>query len=110
MAVLFFLTLKKKITHLPLEWMWVLFIYLAFSTIVHPWYSTPVVFLSILAGFRFGMVWSIVIALSYAAYQNIPYTENYWLEAVEYMVLAGALIWEFFRFREKNNDSVKRAV
>ena len=84
MVILFFFNLKRKLPHLPVEWTWVIFIYLAFSTIVHPWYSTPVIFLSVLAGYRFAVVWSLLIVLSYAAYEQIPYAENYWLEAVEY--------------------------
>ncbi|MFZ5971106.1 MAG: glycosyltransferase 87 family protein [Bacteroidota bacterium] len=68
--------------------------YLLFSTTVHPWYVVPVVALHCLGTFRFGMVWSALIFLTYAGYRATGYHENLWIVAVEYLVVMGFLIWE----------------
>jgi alpha-1,6-mannosyltransferase len=70
-------------------------IYYLLATTVHPWYITTMVMLSCLTGYRYPVAWSAVIILSYAAYQAMPYTENYWLIAVEYAALAGWMVYEF---------------
>lgn len=73
---------------------WLLAIYLAFSAVVHPWYLTPLVALTAFIRFRFALVWSALIPLSYYAYSKTPYNENLWLTGIEYTILFGFLIWE----------------
>ena len=80
---------------------WLLTIYLAFSAVVHPWYLTPLVALSAFIRFRFALIWSALIPLSYYTYSKIPYNENLWLTGIEYTILIGFLIWE------KNNPESK---
>lgn len=73
---------------------WLLTIYLAFSAVIHPWYLTPLVALSAFSRFRFALVWSAMIPLSYYTYSAIPYSENYWFTGNEYLLVIGFLIWE----------------
>jgi len=73
---------------------WLLAIYLTFSAVVHPWYLTPLVAFSAFIRFRFALVWSALIPLSYYTYSNTPYTENYWITGIEYLIVYGFLIWE----------------
>lgn len=73
---------------------WLLTIYLAFSAVIHPWYLTPLVALSAFSRFRFALVWSAMIPLSYYTYSAIPYSENYWFTGIEYLLVIGFLIWE----------------
>ncbi|MHB8085369.1 MAG: glycosyltransferase 87 family protein, partial [Dehalococcoidia bacterium] len=68
--------------------------YLLCATIVHPWYLTPLVAFSVFTRYRYAVVWSGLIVLSYSAYQAIPYSENLWLVALEYAGLAGWMAWE----------------
>ena len=70
--------------------------YLLCATIVHPWYLTPLVALSVFTRYRYAFVWSGLIVLSYSAYQAIPYSENLWLIGLEYSGLAACMVWEFF--------------
>jgi len=73
---------------------WLLMIYLAFSAVIHPWYVTPLVALSALIRFRFALIWSALIPLSYSTYSYTPYNENYWITGIAYLIVYGFLIWE----------------
>ncbi len=68
--------------------------YLLLSTTVHPWYISTLVLLSIFTKYRFPIVWSFVIILSYLAYSNASNTENLWIIGLEYFVIFGFIIWE----------------
>ena len=67
--------------------LWILALYFALATTVHPWYITTLVGASVFSRFRFPLVWSTMVLLSYATYQTIPYHENLWFTAVEYSVV-----------------------
>lgn len=73
---------------------WALIIYLGFAAIIHPWYLTPLVALSVFIRFRFILVWSALIPLSYISYKTLPYSENYWITGLEYLIVMGYLLWE----------------
>lgn len=62
-------------------------IYLFFSPIVHPWYLTVLIGLSVFSHYQFATVWSGMIFLSYAAYGNELFQENYYVLGVEYAVV-----------------------
>ena len=73
---------------------WALIIYLGFAAIIHPWYLTPLIALSIFVKFRFILVWSALIPLSYINYKTLPYSENYWITGLEYVIVMGYFFWE----------------
>ena len=62
-------------------------VYLFFSPIVHPWYLAMLVALSVLTKYRFALVWSGMIVLSYWAYGNKNFHENQFLIFLEYFVV-----------------------
>lgn len=69
-------------------------LYFLCATTVHPWYvATPLV-LSVFTRYRFALVWSFVVFLSYSAYKIDRVDENLWLVAAEYLVVIGFFIWE----------------
>jgi alpha-1,6-mannosyltransferase len=78
----------------------ILFIYLVFSTTVHPWYVAPLV---ALGSFRFPLVWTAVLPLTYVSYSTNPYKENLYLVAIEYIVLLF-----FFIVEIKKGDFFKK--
>ncbi|MEP7128256.1 MAG: hypothetical protein ABI729_05285 [Chitinophagales bacterium] len=80
---------------------WSLTIYLLLATTVHPWYIVTLVMCSVITGYKYPLVWSLFIALSYATYQTIPYQENLALVAIEYTAVIGVLIFELKMFRKK---------
>jgi len=72
-------------------------IFLFLSTTVHPWYLTTLLFLSVFTNYKFPLVWSAVIILSYLAYTTTNETgshENLWLIGLEYSLVFGFIIWE----------------
>ena len=84
------LDFKSLLMHMLLA----LSIYLLFSTTVHPWYLAIPLALSIFTEFRYMIVWSAVVMLSYYAYSNPEYQENYWLIAFEYIAVLCVMILE----------------
>jgi hypothetical protein len=79
--------------------------YFLLATTVHPWYITSLALMSVFTSYRYPIVWSVVIILSYAAYRTVPYSENLWLIAVEYMVVLSYMGYELFRNISSRNMS-----
>jgi len=65
----------------------ILFIYYLLSLIVHPWYISLLVLISVFTENRFAILWSILIFASYFAYNSIPFKESMWVNAIEYLVV-----------------------
>ncbi len=76
-------------------------IYYALASIVHPWYIALPLFFSVFTRYRFPLVWTFVVFLSYAAYQNEIYRENLYFVALEYTIVFAVLFYELFY--AKNN-------
>ena len=68
--------------------------YYLLATIVHPWYLAPLVALSCFTPYRYPIVWSGLVMVSYATYQTSAYTENLMLVGLEYCVVLGVILWE----------------
>ena len=62
-----------------------IYFYLAFATIVHPWYVTLPVMLCLFTRFRFPILWSGLIFLTYINYSYDEYFENLWMVGIEYV-------------------------
>ncbi len=77
--------------------LWLYVIYLFLSTTVHPWYLSLPIFLTLFTRFRFPLLWSLLIVLSYSHYQHGAYQEHYGLIALEYIIVFGAFLWEWLR-------------
>ncbi|MCK0188863.1 polyprenol phosphomannose-dependent alpha 1,6 mannosyltransferase MptB [Arenibacter sp. F20364] len=92
---------NKKISSVLTSMLWVLTLYYFLSATVHPWYIIFLVLLSLFTEFRFPMVWSLSIILSYWAYSNEGFTENYWLLFVEYITVYGFMTYEIVRLHNK---------
>jgi len=71
-------------------------VYLLFTTTVHPWYlSLPIVFCC-LTSYRFPMIWSGLICLTYLNYSGPEYHEHLWVVTIEYGMLFGMLVYEYY--------------
>jgi hypothetical protein len=73
---------------------WILLIYLGFAAVIHPWYLTPLVALSVFIRYRFILLWSALVPLSYLTYRTVPYSENLWIIALEYCIVLVYLFYE----------------
>ncbi|GGW92158.1 glycosyltransferase 87 family protein [Salegentibacter mishustinae] len=71
--------------------------YFLLATTVHPWYIATPLLLSVFARFRFALVWSFLVMLSYSAYTKNGFQENYWLIAIEYVLVIGIFLIEIFK-------------
>lgn len=75
----------------------ILGIYFFLSTTIHPWYVVTLVALSIFTCYRFALIWSAMIILSYFAYSQNPFHETTLLLIIEYGVVFVFFFIEIFR-------------
>ncbi len=83
-------TLQASITSMVLA----LTLYYFMSSTVHPWYVVFLLGISIFTNYRFPLVWSFAVILSYYAYSNPDYKESLPLLAIEYILVMGYFIYE----------------
>jgi hypothetical protein len=70
-------------------------IYLLSATTVHPWYLCLPVAFCVFTRFRYPILWSGLIFLTYINYSYDPYWENLWVVGIEYAVLGCFMVWEW---------------
>jgi hypothetical protein len=82
--------------------LFVLTFYYFTATTVHPWYIATLLILAIFTRYKFPLIWTAVIVLSYLAYANTDNKENLWLIGLEYVLVYGVFIYEvFFKGKKK---------
>ena len=74
--------------------LWCMLAYLISATILHPWYIITLLAISLLTRYRFPLVWTAVIFLSYAGYTANGFEENLFLVVVEYAAVIAYLLYE----------------
>lgn len=79
--------------------LFILFVYLLCSTTVHPWYIIILFGVSLFSNYRFPLVWTITVGLSYQAYASFPVNENLVLVAIEFSIVVGVFLWEYINKR-----------
>lgn len=80
--------------------------YLFLATTVHPWYLTIPILLSVFIQWRFALLWSFLIMLSYINYSYPMYYENLWIVAMEYLLVMTMLYYELNGKRNIQNKIV----
>ena len=74
----------------------VTFLQITCAAAVHAWYVTVPLALGVLTRWwRFALVWSGAVVLSYSHYAADLFQENYWLIATEYTMVWFAFCWAF---------------
>lgn len=76
-------------------------LYLGISTTVHPWYASLPIALAALSRYRFPILWSGLIWLTYINYSYTEYRENLYAVALEYLLVYSAAAWEVKRSRRE---------
>ena len=79
--------------------------YFFLSTVVHPWYLTTLVVLAAITNYKYPLIWSYVVFLSYSAYRTRFYQENLYLVALEYSIVFGAVFYECYWQQKNKQDS-----
>ncbi len=90
---------RKRKMKLPEAFMWVLLIYVVFTTTLHPWYIVPVLAFSVFTSYRFPLVWTIMIFLTYTGYSADGFNENLYLIFGEYIVVFGYMLYELTSYK-----------
>ncbi len=92
---------NKNLLTLMGSMMWLLTIYYMISTTVHPWYIITLVLLASFNSYKYPIIWSGVIVLSYFAYSQVNDKENLWLLALEYTIVLGILVYDVIAHTNK---------
>ncbi|MEQ9290381.1 MAG: hypothetical protein RIG77_25840 [Cyclobacteriaceae bacterium] len=85
---------SKKSTNILSGFTVILFIQLSLATTVHPWYIIPLVAFSCQTNFKFPLVWSALIFLTYAGYSETGYSHPFFLIGVEYIIVLPPALYE----------------
>lgn len=80
---------------------WMYLVFLLLQTTVHPWYLIPALGLSLFTSNYIFVAWSGLVFLSYHAYADASYKENYLILALEYLLLLAFLLYQV-KFLRKN--------
>jgi alpha-1,6-mannosyltransferase len=96
---------EKNVTWLSLfqSMLFCLSAYFLLATTVHPWYIASLMLISLFTSYRYPILWSVLIILSYAAYRTVPYSENLWFVGAEYVIVLGYMGYELFRHMSSRN-------
>ena len=78
--------------------MWVLTLYLFMATTVHPWYITTIIAVSVFTPFRFVILWSFMIFLTYLGYTSDGFSENLWVVSLEYSSVILLMLYEVYNY------------
>ena len=101
--IITFFRKNKSMVELTSAMLLVLSFYFFTATTVHPWYVATLLILSVFTKYKFPLVWSFVIILSYLAYVNVDKadkSENLIVIVLEYSVVYAVFFWEVF-FKKK---------
>lgn len=86
----------------------VVFLFYATSTTVHPWYMSLMIAMSVFTPWRFAIVWSFLIILTYYTYSSVPYHESYLMVAIGWIGMLGYLIWETIAYRKELSNELPK--
>ena len=94
-AVIFFVKKKISFSEFGLYSLIILSLYYLFATTVHPWYIINMLPFAFIANKKYPFVWMGIAFLSYNAYGNINFRENFYIVAFEYFVVLLAMYYSF---------------
>lgn len=83
-------------------WLWAFVIYFSLATIVHPWYITTLLALSVCSHLRFPVLWTALLPLTYFTYRSEAYEENLYLVGIEYILV---FLYMFYEIKQINRKS-----
>lgn len=83
----------------------IFFCQLFFATTVHPWYIIPMIALSCSIQFKFPLVWSFLIFLTYAGYSHDGFEHPFLLITFEYTIVSTFAFFEIYQYL-KNQKSL----
>ena len=79
----------------------VLSVYYLTTAVVHPWYLIFPLFISLYTRYRYFLLWSALVILSYTAYSGRVVEEQTLWITLEYSAVFGMILYEIFRNRKE---------
>jgi len=76
-----------------------LVIYYLFATTVHPWYISMILVLSIFTNYKFGLIWTLLVPLTYSFY---VFESSIYLRYLEYLIVLSVLVYEIIKYTDKS--------
>lgn len=92
---------RKKHVMSAFGWVWLIYLLLALT--IHPWYVLPLLAFTVLTPYRYAVVWTYFIFLTYAGYTIDNFQENLWLVFLEYSVVITWLGYELYQRRHQHS-------
>jgi len=86
---------------LPPAALFAISIYLLFATTVHPWYLALPLVWCLFTKWRYPVIWSGLIFLTYAGYSGGRYQEVFWPLLLEYLGVLAYFVWEVRAFFQR---------
>ncbi len=86
---------RDRKDHIAKYWLLSFSLYLILATTVHPWYLLFPIALCAFTRFRYPLVWSGLILMSYISYAYDPFQENLWMVSFEYLMVFFVIAVEF---------------
>ena len=83
----------------PLSMLFAITIYLFLGTTIHPWYTCLPLALCLFHQFRYPVLWTGLVILTYINYSYENYHENLWMVLLEYVGVYGFLLYELLTKR-----------
>ncbi|MCB0586334.1 MAG: hypothetical protein KDD06_13560 [Phaeodactylibacter sp.] len=80
---------------LPEMMLFAICLYLAFTPTVHPWYASLPLVLAPFTRYRFPVLWTALISLTYINYSTPEYHEYLGVVALEYIAVYSVAAWEW---------------
>ncbi len=90
---------KSGLRSLPAMMLLAICLYLAFTPTVHPWYTILPLLLAPFTHFRFPVLWTGLVYLTYINYSYPEYHENLWVVGMEYLLVYAVAAWEWWKGR-----------
>ena len=81
--------------------LWIFFFYFLCAAMVHPWYISTLVMLSAFSRYKFPVVFSLLIPLSYFPYWLKEYDENMYVILLEYSLLFTFMLFEWKKIKKE---------
>lgn len=92
---------QPSLRNLPRAMLWTFALYFSLASIVHPWYITTLLALGLFTHYRFPVLWTLLLPLSYFAYRTDAYEESLLLVGISYLLVYGAMLYEWRGFQLK---------
>lgn len=80
--------------------------YLFTATTVHPWYIATLLILSVFTAYKYVLIWSFSVILSYYTYSQLDFKESAFLLYIQYGLMYVVFIWDMC-FKKSENQELK---